>query len=411
MKTNFIIVHLILMNFFLISGSRAQTISADTLVGSTYLNNYKWKYYTYNSLTNEKIRDLPYESVYEFKEGFALVKCPDGKYGFIDEKGNEVVSCQYDRHTAGFSEGLARVHFKNAYNFIDITGKEVFNSWFSHASSFSEGLAYVEYLGSGGFNYRGFIDKLENKVLRLSYKYVQPFFCGRALVESAESNINNIGFIDKTGKEIIPPKYDFASDFRNGLAFVILEENEGFIDTEGNEIIPVIYEEARWFFDTMYKVKLNGKWGVLDPTGKEISSLKYTLIDTYCLEGLVKVQVENKHGLLSCINGNEIVAPKYDEIGLFHEGLAKVKTENKYGYVDMKGVEVIAPKYDELGRFKSELARVKVGDKSGFIDKLGNEVISLIYDIAFDFDLNTAKVMLKGKVFYIDKTGKKVKIK
>jgi len=38
-----------------------------------------------------------------------------------------------------------------------------------------------------------------------------------------------VGFIDKTGKEIVPPKYDDASDFQEGLALVELNEKKFYI--------------------------------------------------------------------------------------------------------------------------------------------------------------------------------------
>jgi hypothetical protein len=43
------------------------------------------------------------------------------------------------------------------------------------------------------------------------------------------------GFIDETGKEIIPCKYDDARSFSHGCACVKIEGNEIYIDKQGNE--------------------------------------------------------------------------------------------------------------------------------------------------------------------------------
>ncbi|MEO0184078.1 MAG: WG repeat-containing protein, partial [candidate division WOR-3 bacterium] len=43
------------------------------------------------------------------------------------------------------------------------------------------------------------------------------------------------GFIDIMGKEIVPPKYESAHDFSQGLAEVVFEGKSGFIDALGNE--------------------------------------------------------------------------------------------------------------------------------------------------------------------------------
>jgi hypothetical protein len=45
------------------------------------------------------------------------------------------------------------------------------------------------------------------------------------------------GYTDKTGKEIIPCKYDYAESFFEGLAWVKLNDKWGFVDRAGKEII------------------------------------------------------------------------------------------------------------------------------------------------------------------------------
>ena len=62
---------------------------------------------------------------------------------------------------------------------------------------------------------------------------------GFALVKLDEKN----GFIDGTGKEIVPPKYDHVDDFKEGFARVELDGKYGFIDRTGKEVIPPVLEE------------------------------------------------------------------------------------------------------------------------------------------------------------------------
>lgn len=411
LKTKFITLCLIILVLAGASTSIAQSSQSDTIIGTKSIGYLKWEYYTYNPKTNEKIKELPYKSIDLFSEGLAQVTCDNDKYGFIDEKGNEVIPCIYDFYSSGFSDGLACVNLNNVYLFIDKTGKDFFSKKFDHASRFSEKLAYVEYRQSG-YRYCGFIDKTGNIVLSLDYmyEYVHPFSEGLSLIKSKESYENNYGFIDKTGKEIIPPKYDFASDFRNGFAFVVLDDKKGYIDTKGNEVIPVIYEHAGTFLDKMFKVKLGDKWGLFDADAKEIFSPKYNEIEDFCSNGLVKIKSGTKYGCLDCNNGKEIVPPKYDEIEAFYSGIAIVKMDGKLGYIDSTGAEIVVPKYDDINEFRFGLAKVKTGSKYGYIDRAGNEIIPAIYDEADDFIIDHARVVLKDKSIFIDKTGKKVKL-
>ena len=58
------------------------------------------------------------------------------------------------------------------------------------------------------------------------------------------------GYIDKTGKLVIPPMYDEAYDFNEGLAKVEIGGKAGFIDTTGKVVIPPQYDRVTtpWSF-------------------------------------------------------------------------------------------------------------------------------------------------------------------
>ena len=125
----------------------------------------------------------------EYYQGLASVSL-NGKYGFIDKTGKEVIPIKYDDAAESFSEGLAEVKLNDKWGFIDKTGKEVIPIKYDNAYSFSEGLAKV---------------KLNDKW----------------------------GFIDKTGKEVIPIKYDNAYSFSEGLAEVELNNKWFYINQKG----------------------------------------------------------------------------------------------------------------------------------------------------------------------------------
>ena len=60
------------------------------------------------------------------------------------------------------------------------------------------------------------------------------------------SRLDNIS-IDKSDIEDFPSKYDVADGFSEGLARVILNGKWGFIDKSGREVIPCKYDNA-WKF-------------------------------------------------------------------------------------------------------------------------------------------------------------------
>ena len=327
----------------------------------------------------------------------------DGKYGFIDNKGNEIIPLKYD-YALEFSEGLAAVQFKDKWCYIDKSGNEVVSlKSYDKVKRFYDGLAIVELN-----NKQGFIDKSGNEVIPLKYKFVNTFSDGLARVILNDK----YGFIDKNGNEVIPLKYDLAGDFKDGLALVYLNDKYGFIDKNGNEIIPLKYDFAGDFKEGLARVSLNDKQGFIDKSGNEVIPLKYDVVDGFS-EGLARFRFNDRWGFVDK-NGNEVISLECGFPHNFSEGLACVELNDKQGFIDKSGNEVIPFKYDNFfgffkaGNFNEGLARVSLNDKEGFIDKSGNEVIPLKYDNVSEFFNGIALVVLNGKSGFIDISGKEV---
>jgi hypothetical protein len=150
------------------------------------------------------------------------------------------------------------------------------------------------------------------------------------------------GCIDRSGKEVIPLKYDLVGDFSEGLAIVMLDGRYGFIDKSGKEVVTPLYDFVDDnFSDGLAKVMLNGKYGFIDKSG------------------------------------NVVIPLKYDEVWSFSEELAAVRVNNKYGYIDKSGKEIISLKYDMANDFSGGLAKVKLNGRELWIDKNGKDAISL----------------------------------
>ena len=90
-----------------------------------------------------------WDRVWQFSasDEFAKVE-KDGKHGFIDRTGKEVISLRADEFDL-FTEGMAPTLKDNGWVFIDRTGKEVIPSQWDHVEYFSEGLAPVAKTESG----------------------------------------------------------------------------------------------------------------------------------------------------------------------------------------------------------------------------------------------------------------------
>lgn len=76
------------------------------------------------------------------------------------------------------------------------------------------------------------------------------------------------GYVDRTGKIIIPFKYKTAAGFKEGLAAVSLGELYGYIDKTGQVTIPIKYDYASDFKDGKAMVRSGSKSFSVDKKGK-----------------------------------------------------------------------------------------------------------------------------------------------
>src|SRR6476620_279377 len=107
------------------------------------------------------------------------------------------------------------------------------------------------------------------------------------------------GFIDARGKVRIPPQFDFANVFSEGLA-------------------------------------LFGHW---EPDRKTDP---------------VSRMWKAKHGFINPA-GEVVIPPTFDQAGDFHDGLAPVRVGKKWGYVNAKGATVIEPAFGQAEPFSEGL--------------------------------------------------------
>ena len=155
------------------------------------------------------------------------------------------------------------------------------------------------------------------------------------------------GFVDGTGKEIIPFKYDMAVKFSEGLAAVKLKEKWGFIDTTGKEVIPFKFWRTGSFSEGLAAARyVYGGSGFIDKTGKEVIPFEFQWVGNFS-EGLAAVQRNNKWGFIDKM-GKLVIPLNYKNVGKFSEGLAAVQCNNKWGAIDKNGTMVVSCIYGNM---------------------------------------------------------------
>lgn len=237
----------------------------------------------------------------------------------------------------------------------------------------------------------GFKDSVTQRiVIPANYSSAYYFIDELALVSKMDTSagVEKFGFINKTGKIVVPLKYDGADQFDQGLSKVRL----------GGE------------YDSDIDNYVGGKYGLVDKTGKEVVKVHYDAVSKFS-EGLALVGIIDtaakiiKYGYINKL-GFEVIKPKYQEAYNFDKGLAIVVFENKTGIIDKTGKVVVSPKYDNIDGFNDVMYLVTLNEKKGLIDRLGKVVVDTLYNEIDPFNNGLAAVQKDNKYGYIDITGK-----
>lgn len=305
-------------------------------------------------------------------------------------------------YAGDFSCGLGLVRIgrpehlneKVRWYYVDKIGKVIISPNFEPISTlypFSEGLAAVtvgdklvtvrpgtKYPKGGKF---GYIDKKGKLVIKPQFDWAYAFSDGMARVRMGPAKEGKFGFIDKTGTLVIQPKFINAQDFSEGFACVNIDGEWkgvsveggrwGFIDKSGKFVVIPNTSYVEDFSDGLAKVYVGKKWGFVDKTGKVVIELEFDYVRDFS-EGMAafekKVNGPMRNGIWGYIDksGKIVVEPKYSQVRNFSEGLAAVTTGNPrkgdcYNYIDKTGKVVIKTKYNVVGDFSEGLARVAVG--------------------------------------------------
>ncbi len=346
--------------------------------------NSKKSLYGYMNKKGNIIVEPKFEMNSRFSSGLASVYAGHG-WGFIDKKGNFVIKPKFV-YAENFYEGLAYVVFDRTYRthkgYIDKRGNVVISSEkIEKGNSFKDGYALVKigdqysYLDKQGnvvissekpnrecaFTMLGYhysyIDKYGNEMFSLP-KGVKgyDFSNGLARIEKKKGSKKKCGYIDKKGHVVIPLRFDYADNFRNGLAVVGIKKykNKSYttfflIDNKGRVIFEKYHALIANVGDLPFFRRKDGRVVYIYPNGNTRES-------NY---------IHNPSGH----------PPSSYE---FYEGLCAIEGENgKIGYINLDFEIVIKPKYEDAKPFSCGLARVKEEGKTGFIDKTGNIVFYL----------------------------------
>ena len=321
------------------------------------------------------------QTVMGFSEGRASVINKDGKLGVIDTKGNVIIPFEYNYSVFRYRDGIICCckNSEDLWCYFDHDGKKLFETHDGGASQFSDGFA-CKYSSESGKYY--FIDKEGKPAFDgKQWYWAESFSDGMALVNDGTA----WGFIDTTGKLVIPCKYDTPSErnpegFHEGLAAVVIDpayERFAYIDKTGKQVFSKLYN-----YDAPFSEGLAAVWDrdldratYIDKTGKNVIILDEGIRGETFHEGLAMISKSGSPIGYIDKTGKQVITlteGAYKQAEPFYDGRARVWDGNGYGFIDTTGKLVIPCEYKCYEGFCEGLVPVEKDGKQGYLDKDGN---------------------------------------
>ena len=161
-------------------------------------------------------------------------------------------------------------------------------------------------------------------------------------------------------------EYDFASNYRNGIAAVEQNGRWALIDTEGNRLTEFVYEDVLMDeYETCVSngilfLKKDGKYRMFDTSIKQIGDGSYEDAWPFISTNSAAVCIGGKWGFVDQ-DGNVVIEPQYDNAKSFSSnGLAAVNLDGVWSYINTLEEVMVEGTFEDCKPFSANgIAAVK----------------------------------------------------
>jgi hypothetical protein len=202
-------------------------------------------------------------------------------------------------------------------------------------------IKYIDKEGKDAFSMK----EVSKKTVTAAFNY----FCGRAMVRTEDGKW---GYIDETGKPVIPIKYYDAWNFAEGLA-IVYHDHDGdpdnkwsVIDTEGKEVFSKKFGEYkpsnfRFYGDYLVVADEDDRNIVLNRKGEVVKKMKEGIFVGAIYDGMFTTydSDEEKFGLMN-VNGEQVVKSKFESLNYNGKFLVGSTTDKKPFVLNKEGEKV-----------------------------------------------------------------------
>ena len=374
----------------------------------------------------------------------------NGKYGYIDTKGNSVIPAQWDYASSFYENGYAYVFNgtltatgqpdTGLYGIIDTNGD------YCLPMQSCKRVSVYDPRNTGIFS-------ITYEIARFTWQYEYRAFDGRILgnkrwdnaisgflpmpVAEGPKEDQKWGYVTEDGI-MIPCQYDKAFPFVNGIALVKTTNIKGqvryvYINISGEQIISGDWDYAYDFTEdgyarvfkgslSEYGTPKNGKYAFINTHGELICDYSFddakNFSEGFALVASQTVKGSKKWGFIN-VNGQIVIPQQWDYAFSFKNGYARVfngsvgdygPESGLYGFIDCSGSIISDIQWSNANDY-SDIGIAKVKDSNGlwgYLTADGSELIAPVWDEIGNFYDGIAYVKKNEKYGYINEKGEQI---
>lgn len=259
----------------------------------------------------------------------------------------------------------------------------------------------------------GFLDYCFDSLISNDYHDVGKFKNSLALVYDSSFKI---GLINKKGKLLINPKYDYAEIMKYGLVKLKVGSKFDLFKYKDDSIYKISINEYD-FIGKLNEERLfvakNKKSGFLDTSGKVVVPIKYSFKESDLTNkylnynfhgGFAKVFNKTGYGFINK-TGEKVVPFIYQDAVIANDSVVGLKKGTTWSYYDISKKSKIHNNFTHIKPFQKNLG---IGKEGKILKVINREGIALIEEVWEDVELVASKYFIVkkfGKVGLADLNG------
>ena len=424
----------------------------------------------YLNRTGKVIIEFLYDDAFDFSENIALVARKNKinnklNFGYINTNGEELIPLEFE-YARSFLDGLAFVRKSGKYGWVNKKGEFVISNKYDMAEDFQDPgfeKSFFKEPDIKRFNsalvsrdgFWGAINLSGEELVPIVYDSIAKARNGFMVLKGGSKLIlNGQGQISSNLRLTDFKETNYHHNYRNNnydsynetlnslsgandnmelsMSFTLVKNSQnkyGLNNKNGTIFCPAIYDSIKAFFWDYESVTficyinrridlISAKYLDSKPIFKSTSysfaanKTKYSLqVNPY-----LRVVKDQKYGVVDVRNDyKEIVRPEFEDIGIlpYHFGgklLIPVKKNSKWGFFDASTNQIISDfQFDGTGGFNNRdnvnLCFVSKNKKWGIVDEDINLVTPFKYDDALCFAHELAGVKIGRKWGFVDYNG------